>query len=226
MLPPDLAARDAAAARLEDAAAPLELARRQLANDDVVVRYRAIERLHDDDPAAIAAMATELLAVPHDQTRFAVCRALAKAGADEASATALEQLVLRPRRSKNPNVLRSHAVQALGKCGDLGSVAVVAPHATTGNWRNSTTRVSVACLVAIAAREAAARPVVAAHLCRAFPQPAPDPADAREVRGRTQLARTVHEALEQVTGARVPFPDDFDGAAREALIARWREQLG
>lgn len=217
--PEKLAAWDVLAASLEGES-PLKLARKLLKHEDVVVRFRAIERLKSNDAQAIADAGVELLATPHDQTRFAVCVILAKMGGGKAIVEALEALVVTPIASKNPNVLRMRAVQALARCGGKGSIDVVAPHATSGLYFNGLTRASVDCLVAIAQREQDAKVSVANHLRVAFPMPTAD-SEARELRSCKALAQHVHEALRTVTSQDVSFPTTYDAATRTELIGAW-----
>ena len=96
-------------------------ARKALSDDDIVVRYRAIQILSEKDPKAVAAEAEALLATPNDPFRFEVCRALKKA-ADPKAARVLETVLAEPKESLNPNVLRIEAAGALGACGDAASV--------------------------------------------------------------------------------------------------------
>jgi len=219
----DLAARDAVAAKLEEPV-PTAVARAHLQHEDLVVRFRAIERLRDEAPQAIAGAAEALLATPHDPTRFAVCKVIAETGAGPSVATVLATLVKEPTGSKNPNMLRTYSVQALARCGDRDAVEVVAPHATSGLYFNGLTRASIDCLVAIAQRDPGSRQAVAEHLCRAFPPLEPEAAD-RERRACEQLARHVHAALEAVTesaaGRSIEFPEDYGPDSRAALIESW-----
>jgi hypothetical protein len=187
-------------------------ARKALANPDVLVRIRAAEVLLEKDPKGLVASAAQLLEEPNDPLRYAVCRGLAKA-ADPKVAPALEALARDAKSSRNPNVLRMHAVEALGACGNAASVAAVAPHAAAG-WRNGLTRKAVDALVAIAERDKAARPAVRAALLEALPAPEAEASAARAV---LALAKAVHAALEKATGKKAPFPDAWDAAAREKL---------
>ncbi|MBK8976677.1 MAG: HEAT repeat domain-containing protein [Planctomycetes bacterium] len=219
-----LAASDRRAAELEELGEGEEAiaaAERALADPDVVVRFRAVQRLGQAKPAAIVARAVELLAEPHDQTRFLVCQAVAAAG-DARAKGRLEELVERPEGSRNPNVLRIRAVEALGRCGDAASVAVIAPFASSGEYFNGLTGVAVDALVAIAGREPAAPAQVAAVLARGFPRP-PGAGDERGARACVALARRVHEALRAVTGRDVAFPTPYDEPARATLAERWRD---
>jgi hypothetical protein len=196
----------------------VKTARAGLDDRDIVVRYRALAFLAKEDPKFVAARAKDLLAVPNDPFRFEACAVLKKA-ADPAAKDALESLVREPKESRNPNVLRIRAVEALATCGDAGSVEVVAPFAKSGEFLNGLTRISVETLAALAARVKGARAPAAAALRESFPKP---PADASARRACAALAKAVHEALEKVTGRRVPFPETWDEASRESLLRAWK----
>jgi hypothetical protein len=195
------------------------LAKRSLFDDDIVVRFRALDLLGDRDPKAVAARAEDLLAVPNDPFRYEVCRAVAKAG-EARAVSALEAIVRAPKDSANPNVLRIEAVKALGACGNAGSVAVLRPPATSGNYLNALTGAAVDALAAIPARHPGARAEVGKVLKDAYPPP-PAAADVQRSRICTALARRVHKALEQLTGKTVAFPDAYDADARAELIRKW-----
>jgi hypothetical protein len=196
----------------------LELAKRYLFDDDVVVRVRALDLLGAKDPKAVAARAEELLAVPNDPFRFEVCRALAKTG-EVRAVSALEAMLRTPKNSSNPNVLRIEAVKALGACGNAGSVAVLRAPATSGNYLNTLTGTAVDALAAIAARHDGTRAEVIKVLKDAYPPPAA--ADEQRSRISTVLARRVHKALEQVTGKKVDFPEVYDAESRAKLVQIW-----
>ena len=129
--------------------------------DDAISRYL----LSGDDlwletqQAEHYRLTAALLQVPNDPFRYSVCAAL-KDAADPKANQALEAIVEEPRDSLNPNVLRMRAVQALGVCGDAGSVEVIAPHAQSGAYFNGLTGVSIDALVAIAKRHRKARAAV------------------------------------------------------------------
>lgn len=215
-----IVAADARAVALEKAPT-VPAAKKAIDDPDVVVRLRAIAILAEKEPSAVASRAEELLAFPNDPFRYEVCRALAKAAdpkkGDAKSARLLEPLAAEPKDSLNPNVLRIEAVKALATCGDAGSVATIAPLAASG-WRNGLTGTSIDALVAIAARDPKAKAPATAALAAAYPEPAADAAEAKQVE---QLARRVHAALEKVTGKKVRFPDDYDARARKSLSAAW-----
>jgi hypothetical protein len=193
-----------------------KLARKGLDDDDIVVRTRALEILADKDPKTIVARATELLAVPSDPFRYAVCGVLKKQ-ADSKAAPALEAIVRKPQQSLNPNVLRMRAVQALATCGNAGSVEVIAPFAQSGEYFNGLTGTSVDALAAIAKRDKKARKRVHRVLKGAYPPPAKPPPPGTDPRGQRAciaLAKRIHNALKDPR----PFPSVYDEDARAALM--------
>lgn len=209
----------------------VELARESLADSDIVVRVRALNVLAEQAPDVVATEAKQLLAVRNDPFRYKVCQVLAKSAngktangksADGKSAVdALEELVKRPTNSRNPNVLRINAVGALGACGDKGSVEVIAPFASSGEFLNGLTGTSVNALVAIAERDQPAQKAVRDILIRSYPEP---PADATAIQARycVSLAKRVHTALERLSGTKVDFPDEYNRATRRELMGKWQ----
>jgi hypothetical protein len=185
---------------------------------DIVVRFRAVQVLAEKKPAEIIARTAALLAVPNDLLRYEICDVL-KAHGNAASARELEKVVAEPKDSLNPNVLRIRAVQALAKCGDEASVAVIAPHAA-GPVNNGLTRISVDALVEIVKRHKKAKAAAVAALAAAFPEPPTGEAD-RSARSKLALARQIHKALVDLTGKRVKFPSTYDAEAREKLSTSW-----
>jgi hypothetical protein len=208
---------DARAASLE-ASGSLDEARKAIADADPLVRIRALEILVAKDPGAVVPRAEALLATPNDPLRFLACEALKKA-AKSAAAKALAETVRDPKGSLNPNVLRMKCVEALGTCGDAASVEVIGRYAASGEYLNGLTNVSVFALVLIARRHPEARGPARDVLSAGYPEPSKDPS-----RGTAclALARTVHKALEDITGKKVPFPAEYDAAARERLAKAWR----
>jgi hypothetical protein len=215
-----------AAARIraaEERAAALEkggsvaAARKALSDEDIVVRYRAIQILAEKEPKAVAADAGALLATPNDPFRFEVCRALRKAGDGQAT-PALERILEKPEKSLNPNVLRMEAAGALAACGGASSVKALAPFAEAADWRNGLTGAAVDAIAEIAKREKSARAVAKEALVRSYPKPAKESAEAR---GTEALAKRVHAALSAVTGRKVDFPATYDEKARERLVRGW-----
>ena len=191
----------------------VKLARAGIDDSDIVVRTLALGILASKDPKAVAARATELLAVPNDPFRYEVCAVLAKTSTPEAK-RALAALVSEPKDSLNPNVLRIRAVQALAACGDAESVDAIAPHARTGAYFNGLTGIAVDALAAIAERDRSARAAVREALKASYPAP-PDPSDERAHRACVALAKRVHAALKEKRG----FPNPYDAEARARLMA-------
>ncbi|QTN32054.1 thioredoxin family protein [Akkermansiaceae bacterium] len=190
-----------------------------LGDPDVVVRLLALRHLKDSKPEAIAAKAAELLAIPNDHIRFLVCEVLAESGGAEHEESLLP-LVRDPVGSKNPNVMRMKAVQALGKLGAGHAVEAIRPHAVTGKWFNGLTSVSVDALAAIAGRSPNQRAAVKEALIAAYPVP-PPPGDERQDRACRDLAERIHRALSDLTGKSVPFPETYNAPARTLLQKAW-----
>ncbi len=215
----DVQAADKRAIELEQRGT-VTLATEALRDDDIVVRFRALSIVAEKQPDVVSENASTLLAVPNDPFRYEVCKVLAKTGNSEAR-PALEALVRNPKQSRNPNVLRINAVQALAACGNADSVKVIAPHAASGEYLNSLTGISVDALAKIAKRETQAAASVRDVLFRAFPNPPTRPT-ATQQRYSTSLAKRVHAALQQLTGKNVAFPKTYDRAARQKLIQAFR----
>ena len=173
--------------------------------------------LAEKDPAAIVKRAKDLLAVPHDPFRYAVCKALAKAG-DPAAARPLDALLRDAPKALNPNVVRIEAASALGACGDAESVAALRPFAASGEYRNGLTGTAIDAVAAIAARDPKAKGPAREVLVTAYPVPPEDPGDGALC---VALAKRVHDALAKVTGKKVPFPDRYDAEARKKLASAW-----
>ena len=193
----------------------VKAARTYLAHDDIVVRTRALEILAEEKPKDVVAHAKDLLAVPNDPFRYLVCGVLAKAE-DPKAAPYLEAVVKEPKDSLNPNVLRIRAVSALATCGTPSSVAVIAPHASSGAYFNGLTGTSIDALRDIAKRHKKARKEVRTVLIGAYPKPPPAEANDRAKRACVALAKRIHRALD----ARMKFPDTYDDAAREKLMTQ------
>jgi len=197
-----------------------ELAKQYLDDEDIVVRYRALSILAEEDPESVAASAESLLGARNDPFRYEVCKVLARTG-NAAAKGALESLVRRPAHSNNPNVLRSRAVEALAACGDAESVAVIRP-LTNGSYLNMLTGTAVASLAAIADRYPEARDRIRQVLIEAYPKPPTEPSQTR-ARYCLSLARRVHSAIEKITGESRAFPNVYDPAAREKLMRSWQD---
>ncbi len=207
----ELRAAEARAVALEEKGT-VALAREGIDDEDIVVRNRALAILAKKDAPAVAKRALKLLEVENDPFRYEVCRIL-KEEADPAAEAALADLVREPKGSRNPNVLRIRAVEALGACGTPASVEVIAPFARSGEYFNGLTAISIDALLSIAKRHRKANAAVEAVLRESYPVP---PADD-EARARTAciaLAKKIHAAL----GVKSPFPDPYDAKARERLM--------
>lgn len=189
-----------------------KLAREALEHDDIVARSRALGVLASKDPKFVIKRAEALLEIPNDPFRYRVCDLL-KEAAEPSTARALEAIVTKPIDSLNPNVLRIHAVEALGTCGDARSVPVIAPFAQSGEYFNGLTGKAVDALAAIGKRKKAARKAVRVALKAAYPPP-PQDDDARAQRACVALARRIHKAL----GEKRPFPAKYDEKARAKLV--------
>ena len=192
-----------------------KLATAGLDDTDIVVRMRALEYLAAKKPAIIAKRAGELLQVPNDPFRYAVCKVLQDAKSGDARKP-LEELVWDPKDSLNPNVLRIRAVQALSTCGDARSVDVIAPFAKSGIYFNGLTKISIDALAAITERDKKARKPVDAILREAYPNPPKDPSNDREMRACVSLAKHIHKKR----GDKRPFPDVYDESAVRKLRSR------
>ena len=222
--PAELVSRDAAARKLESPVS-IAIARKQLAHRDVVVRFRAIERLRKADPEGIVQAARWLLVVPHDQIRFAVCQTIARLGADQATAKVLEALVERPAGSRNPKRLadpgRAGARQlwrpARGRsrrtaCDGWPLLQRADPRSGGLPWLRSHSERRVR------------RSPLRGTCARRLPMVKPN-LKGRELRACTGLARHVHSALAKLMGKTLPFPGKYHSAARTALIDGWKRQV-
>ena len=197
----------------------VELARESLSDPDIVVRFRALNILVDTEPETIAARAPELLRVPNDPFRYAICEVLV-ASPNTDAVPVLHEIISQPPHSRNPNVLRIRAVSALSACGNDESIAVIAPFASSGDYRNGLTGVAIKALVTMAERDPGVKTAVRDVLKHSFPQP-PDESTASEQRPCVALARRVHAALEEVAGEAAEFPEVYDRETRAHLIESW-----
>lgn len=217
--PRELAEADRLAAQLE-LEPSVELARAFLEHEDVVVRFRAIEILAEKSPEEIVSRAEMLLAVEHDQTRYAVCAVLATLG-DESAAPALEAIVRDPGYSRNPNVARIRAVQALARCGTGESLRALSPHAASGVYFNGLTGVSIDTVLAIVQRHPESLNEARTILKDAFPMLPGSDKPERDLGACIRLAERVNAALCELTGETIAFPDRYTDQSRVALIGRW-----
>ena len=187
-----------------------KLAKKRLDDEDIVVRTRALEIVAKKDPKIVVKRAEELLQVPNDPFRYAVCGVLKEAG-DPKAAPALHAIVEQPKQSLNPNVLRIRAVQALSTCGNAASIDVIAPFATSGAYFNGLTGISVDAIAAIAKREKKSSKHAYKVLRGAYPPPG---TDERSQRASVALAKRVHRACRDPR----PFPKVYDEKARAFLM--------
>ncbi|MEO2088107.1 MAG: HEAT repeat domain-containing protein [Gemmataceae bacterium] len=195
-------------------------AKKALTDDDIVVRYTALQILTAKSPKAVAEKAGDLLAEPNDLFRFRVCDVLTKAG-DKAAAETLEKLLDAPKGSNNPNMLRVNVVEALAACGTEASIPVVAKYATTGDYNNGLTQAAIDALAALAARHPKAKAEVKQALLDAFPPALTSGQTPAEKTRCVDLAKRVHQHLTKLTRKAVAFPAAYDDAAREKLKKGW-----
>lgn len=186
---------------------------------DIVVRFHALKILAKEEPQTVSKIADKLLRIPNDPFRYEVCAVLAKHG-DSSAASALEAIVRNPPLSKNPNVLRSRAVEALAKCGTEKSVRVIAPFALKGDVNNSLTGSAVDALATIAEQHPKARSLVTKVLIQSYP-PAPTTTDSGTKSRTLAHVRKVHGHLEKLTGKQVTIPSEYDNQIRAKLIKSW-----
>lgn len=214
-----LAAADALANTLEKGA-PVAMAKKHLQHEDRVVAFRALQTLAKKAPKELVKESSWLLAMPNDQIRGTVCDILAEHGDVEAR-DVLHGIVRDPGDSANPNVLRIRATKALARCGDPTSLAVIEPFATSGQYRNGLTMVSIRAVVAIADRVNKAKGDAVVILAKAYPPVPTGEAAAAEQRMCESLAKSVHDELQKLTGKSVPFPATYTDAARTKLMQSW-----
>lgn len=215
----DFKAFDALAAKLEKSDDAAE-AQKHLLHPDVVVRLRAVEIVAKKKPELLVKDAERLLSSDNDQIRYLVCDALAKAGKAEAK-DSLAAILANPGASKNPNVLRMHAVKALATCGDKSSIAAIAPFAQSGEYFNGLTTEAVKAVQALGAKDAAAKSIAVKTLAGAYPKPPESDKGASELQACKTLAKTIHAALEKLSQKKVDFPTDYTTTAREKLAKSW-----
>ncbi|MCA8911267.1 MAG: HEAT repeat domain-containing protein [Planctomycetes bacterium] len=222
----------------EELAAELEtkpnakLVKKALESDDVVVRYRAAEYLSKEDPDELAKRAPELLKTPNDLLRYAVCQAIAKAGEKvtftEDLVTALEDIARDPKDSRNPNVMRINAVQALARCGDAGSLEVIKPFAQ-GAANNGLTGISVDAIGEIGARSKEAKAPAAQILLECFPESTGGNKDAKSIEWYSKMAGRIaekaHKHLQDLTGKKPEFPKTYNEETRAELKKAFEEEV-
>jgi hypothetical protein len=223
----------------EELAAQLEtkpsakLAKKALEGQDLVARFRAVEYLGKEDPGALVENAAELLKVKNDLLRYEVCKAIKSAGekvtfTDEV-VTQLEDIVREPKDSRNPNVLRSHAISALAICGDAGSLEAIKPHAVEGAANNGTTGAAVDAIGAIGKRSDEAKAPAAQILMECFIPHSDKPEDPKRTewyaKMAIRIAQKAHAHLQDLTGEKVDFPKEYTEETRQALKKAFAEPV-
>ncbi|MEL7497603.1 MAG: hypothetical protein AAFN77_08330 [Planctomycetota bacterium] len=186
-------------------------------SDDIVAKIAAVRYFAANDAwQTISRNADSLLPIANDGLRYEVLKAISKTGQGDQAKT-IQAIVDNPAPSRNPNVLRSHAIEALAACGSEDCIDSIATHAS-GTARNMTTRVAVNALVRLAARHPKAKGRVAKILAKSFP-----PCEERVKRIVEQQARLVHTHLESLTDKKIEFPSEYDETTRDSLIQRWQD---
>lgn len=222
---------DALAVDLEEATAGKKAhpkAATLVGDADPVVRFRALQNLVATQPSEVVKRAKALLQVTSDPFRFAVLDALKAAGdpgASEAVLALLKEADSAQVASRNPNVLRLRAADALGAMGDASAIEALQPYATRGDYLNMLTKTAVQAIASIAARVGgkAKRPAAEA-LIAAFPRA--DAVPANEVLYRQQLVEAVHQGLEGVLGGGPDLPSTWTEASRATFLKAWQARLG
>ncbi len=221
--PGALAAAEVRAARLETKRSVKDALRAIDADEDIVVRFRAVQILAEKKPAELVTRCKDLMEVPNDLLRYEVCKVVKEHG-DAACAPVFEATARRASNSMNPNVLRIRAVEVLGAIGGSGSIEIIAPFAQ-GPWNNGLTRISVTALGQIGMRhkrDKALKRVVRDALVAAFPAPPKEADGDRAARAVISIAKHVHATLERLTERGRPFPDAYDEEAVARLRASWK----
>lgn len=194
------------------------LAKNGLRDSDPAVQIRALEHLSSEEPAFLTKLAPAVLRTPNDIVRYRMLDVL-KQHPDDSVIPALQSIIKKPANSRIPNVLRIRAVEALGAVGGKESVPVIAKWASTGEYFNGLTTVSVKALAAMAQRDRTLRAHVAKALLRSFPEA--NLTKVQEQRYAASLARRVHESLQEVVGEKFDFPAAWDEKTKTALIDQW-----
>jgi len=202
-------------------------AKKLLADEDIVVRIRAVQIMNRHEPKAIVPLAARLLEARNDVLRFEVFKVLAEHG-DSRSAPVLESLVKDPDGSLNPYMLQIHAVEALARCGRPESVTVLAPLVADANVDNQLTFEAVNALGAIGERAFKAKDKeggrsVTEALVRAYPSARPVRLDVAYQRRAIELYHNVHNQLSKVTGKKLKMPPQYTETSRAKLIRDWLE---
>ncbi|MCB9869133.1 MAG: HEAT repeat domain-containing protein [Planctomycetes bacterium] len=194
------------------------------------VRQRAFAVL-DKAKAATSDAITALLTAPNDCLRYAALQSLATRP-DPHQCAALVDLVQHAggagHPSRNPNVVRIRAVQALAGCGDVTAIDALIP-LLTGSPNNSLTRLVPATLGTIAKRLPELRPRILGAFLKAVPA-AVDPPQTRAAQTQERLAlamaRALAAAASTATGARVPAPGRrWSEQVRTSLVGSLKAQI-
>ena len=202
--------------------------------EDRVVRHRALWILADARPGIVTRNAPALLRIPLDPFRYQVLETLTRRP-DTALGPELMRIFEGAGRevpSKNPNLLRIHAVRALETCGDHRCVPALADVARAADARNSLTSLVIQVLTGIARRgNRALGKKVQNILLESFPPPveAGSP-DARRgqwtQRRRLALAGKVLAGLKELSGGRLPgLPGTWTAGVRDSFLKGLRRSL-
>lgn len=221
---------DALAAKLQGKPAKADI-EQAMKSEDIAVQAVAVEYLAKNDPKAVLENAAKLLDTPNDQVRGAICQAIAarerEASASgkerEASASVrlkLEALVIDPKGSRNPNVLRINIMKALAKIGAAESIAAIKQFAEEGGVNNGLTGATVDALGEIGARDKEATEPAQKALLNSFPKATDEkwPDAEQHKKMATALAKKVHEHLSKLSGTKVDFPSTYTEATRQKMI--------
>lgn len=209
----------------------VEDARKALADEDIVVRTVAVEYLSEHSPETLIPDAPKLFEVRNDQFRAALCSAIARLP-EKATITpelrrAVEEHAREPKDSRNPNVQRIGAMDALGRIGNKASLEVMRKFAQEGAMNNGLTGATIRAIGAIGSRDKEARPVAIEILVNSFP-PA-KAADPNQQEFHTRMARgvaeTVHKQLTALTEIKADMPAEYNEGARTKLVEAFSKAL-
>ncbi|MCA8945638.1 MAG: hypothetical protein KDB29_05390 [Planctomycetes bacterium] len=208
-------------------------AKKALESDDLVARFRAVEYFGKEDPSELVEKAGEFLKVKNDLLRYEVCKAITAAGekvtfTDEV-VRQLEEIVRDPKDSRNPNVLRSYAIAALGACGTAESLEAIKPHAVEGKANNSTTGVAVDAIGEIGKRSKEAGAAAAAILLDCFIESTGGNTEQKQIDWYAGMAKRIaekaHKHLQELTGKKTDFPKTYNEETRAELRKAFEEEV-
>jgi len=221
------------------AALPAALEKRVVQNlqddrEDPVVRHRALWILAEARPEIVTQNAPTLLRIPLDPFRYQVLETLAR-HPDTGLGPELMPIFEGAGRevpSKNPNVLRIHAVRALETCGDPRCVSALAAVARAADARNSLTSLVIQALTGIARRgKKTLGKKVENILLESFPPPVEAGSlGARQgqwtQRRRLALAKKVLASLRDLSGGRLPaLPGTWTAPVRDSFLKGLKRSL-